>query len=149
MIDIAPADFELLNAVQREFPLCRRQFALIAETLGRTETDVIDRLRELEDEGVISRFGAVFDHRSAGASTLAAMAVPADRIEPVAAAVSDYDSVNHNYLREHDYNLWFVVTGPDQAAVDGTLASMRAAFGLPLLDLPMEAAYHIDLGFRL
>ena len=149
MTDISAADLALLNLVQGDFPLHARPFAAIATRLGRDENDVIARLQALESAGAISRFGAVFDHRSAGSSTLAALAVPPELIDDVASVVNTFAGVNHNYAREHRFNLWFVVTGPDQAAVDATLQAIRDKFDYPLLNLPMELAYNIDLGFRL
>lgn len=146
---IDDADLELLDAVQRDFPFASRPFAAVAAALGRDETSVIERLAKLEESGVISRFGAVLDHRSVGASTLAAMAVPEDRIDEVAEFVNGCEGVNHNYARENRFNLWFVVTGRDRTAVDSALDNIRARFDLPLLDLPMERAYTIDTGFPL
>jgi DNA-binding Lrp family transcriptional regulator len=98
---------------------------------------------------VISRLGAVFNHQKAGASTLVAMAVPECEIDTVAASISALPQVNHNYLREDDYNLWFVMTAPRRDEIDDVLAALRHLPGYPLLDLPMEKGYHIDLGFPL
>jgi len=146
---LSPMDCALLNQVQKDFPLDSRPFATIAEQLGTTERAVINRLQVLEAEGAISRFGAVFMPNVVGASTLAALAVPEDQIEDVAAMVNAMPGVNHNYLREHDYNLWFVIIGRNRAELDERLASIKNETGYPLLDLPMEQAYHIDLGFAL
>ena len=63
--------------------------------------------------------------------------------------VSAYDEVNHNYAREHAYNLWLVVVAPDAARLRVVLDDIAARTGLPVLELPLERAYHIDLGFRL
>jgi DNA-binding Lrp family transcriptional regulator len=146
---ISQQDRDLLNAVQRDFPVCNRPFHVIAERLGMNEHTVITRLHQLEQQRVISRFGAVYKPNVAGASTLVAMAVPERDIDSVAAAVSLFSGVNHNYLREHKYNLWFVLTGKDREALDRSLAIMDQQFGLPMLDLPMQESYHIDLGFSL
>jgi len=93
--------------------------------------------------------GAVLAPRRVGESTLAALAVPAERLEEVAALVSRQPGVNHNYEREHRYNLWFVITGADEAAVQATLRVIEAATGLTPLVLPLQEAYHLDLGFPL
>lgn len=149
MNTLSRQDCALLNAVQRDFPLDSRPFATIAGRLGMTEEAVLERLQQLEAGGAISRFGAVFRNGVAGASTLAAMAVPGERLDEVAAQVNGVPGVNHNYLREHDYNLWFVVTAADPQELALRLQAIRDATGLELLDLPMEQAYHIDLGFPL
>jgi DNA-binding Lrp family transcriptional regulator len=149
MRSLSQLDCALLNSVQRDFPLDSSPFATIGAELGLSEQSVIDRLRELQSEHAISRFGAVFTPNVAGVSTLAALAVPEDRIEEVASLVSATAGVNHNYLREHDYNLWFVIAAKDREQLDQRLQQLQTLTGLPLLDLPMEQAYHIDLGFPL
>jgi DNA-binding Lrp family transcriptional regulator len=139
----------LIETFQRDLPLTARPYAEMAERLGATEAEVIEALRRLTDDGMVSRVGAVFRPRSIGASTLAALAVPPERLEEVAALVSAYDEVNHNYEREHRYNLWFVVTAADAAGVGRVLDDIAARTGLPMLDLPMLDDYHLDLGFDL
>ncbi|MCK5361305.1 MAG: Lrp/AsnC family transcriptional regulator [Gammaproteobacteria bacterium] len=142
-------DKHLLNDFQYGFPLEPRPFKKIAERLGTTEDVVIDRLNELQDQGTVSRVGAVFRANSIGASTLAAMSVPEKKIEGVAAMVSDYSEVNHNYLREHHFNLWFVVTASDEQALNVVLDDIEHRSGLPVMYLPMQEDFHIDLGFDL
>lgn len=84
-----------------------------------------------------------------GASTLAALQVPPARIDEVAALVSDEPGVNHSYLREGDWNLWFVATAPDARKLAASLARIEAATGLTVLSLPLVRAFNIDLGFPL
>lgn len=139
----------LLDGFQRDFPLEPRPYAVIAERLGLDEDTVLDLLRKLIDAGLIIRVGPVFAPHRAGASTLAAMAVPADRLDEVAALVSDYDEVNHNYEREHGFNLWFVVCAPSAGRVHEVLDDIDECTGLAVMDLPLEQAFHIDLGFPL
>ena len=143
------AEHRLLNDYQRDFPLEPRPFARIADELGLRETDVLALLADLQAGGTVARVGAVVRPNTLGASTLAAMAVPGERLEAVAALVSARPEVNHNYEREHPFNLWFVVAAADRAAVRATLDSIAAETGLPVVDLPLQAAYHIDLGFDL
>jgi DNA-binding Lrp family transcriptional regulator len=139
----------LLNEYQRGFPLCPEPYAEIAAQLGVSEADVLRTLESLQRRGFISRVGPVFAPQRAGASTLAALAVPEDRLESVAEQVSAYAEVNHNYQREHAWNLWFVVTAPDQRRVEQVLADIEALTGLPVLNLPLQRAFYIDLGFPL
>jgi len=77
------------------------------------------------------------------------MAVPAERLHGVAKLVSSYAQVNHNYEREHEFNLWFVVTASDAQEVADVLSDVRRRTGLPVMDLPLTEAFHIDLGFPL
>ncbi len=142
-------EFRLLNEFQRDFPLCPAPFAELAARLGVAEKAVLGALEKLRREGKISRVGAVFAPKRIGASTLAAMAVPPERLEAVAAAVNRFPEVNHNYEREHRYNLWFVVTAGSEGRLQASLGAIVQAAGYPLLALPLLEEYHIDLGFSL
>lgn len=137
----------LIDRFQHGMPLCAEPYRAMAEALECSEAEVLACLERLEHGGGLSRVGPVFEHSRAGASTLVALAVPEARLESVAALINSYPEVNHNYLREHRYNLWFVLTGPDRAHVEALLAQIEADTGLTPLDLPMQAAYRIDLGF--
>lgn len=144
-----PLEYALLNDWQRGFPLVARPFEEIGRAVGADETAVIDTLRRLQLRGAISRVGAVFAPRRVGASTLAALAAPPERIEEIAALVNARSEINHNYQREHHYNLWFVATAADQAALDAVLAGIEADTGCAVIALPLEREFHIDLGFDL
>jgi siroheme decarboxylase len=142
-------DFRLLNDFQRNFPLCPAPFAELAVKLGVAEGVVLRMLEQLRRDGKISRVGAVFAPKRIGASTLAAMAVPSDKLNTVAEAVNRFPEVNHNYEREHRYNLWFVVTAGSEVRLLAALAAIEQAAGFPVLKLPLVHEYHIDLGFAL
>jgi len=142
-------DLLLVNPWQRGFPLSPRPFDEVARKAGVGEQEVIRRLARLQQEGVIDRVGPVFRPNTVGASLLAAMAVPPERLAALAALVSEQPGINHNYEREHRYNLWFVVTGRTPAEVERTLSSIEHATGLPALRLPLLEEFHIDLGFDL
>ncbi len=148
---LAPAALRLalLNDWQRNFPLVREPFAQIGARLGLDGAAVISAYRALLAEGALSRIGGVFGIATGGAALLAAMAVPRDRLDPVAAIVSAQPGVNHNYEREHRFNLWFVITGADANEVEAGLRRIEADTGLAALRLPMQRAYRIDLGFDL
>jgi DNA-binding Lrp family transcriptional regulator len=142
-------DQRLLNDFQRDFPLAERPFAAIAGRVGASEHEVLARYRRLAQAGIVSRIGVVFRPNAAGASTLVALAAPPERIEMLSAYLSDQPEVNHNYEREHRFNLWFVLTAPSQAALDASLARIERDIGLPMLSLPLLEEFHIDLGFDL
>jgi DNA-binding Lrp family transcriptional regulator len=153
----SPLEFALLNGWQRDFPIVAHPFAEIGRRVmrsgihadGADETAVLATLRRLQARGAISRVGAVVAPRRVGASTLAALAAPPQRIEEIAAQVSARPEVNHNYQREHRYNLWFVATAADQAALAAVLAAIEVDTGCPVIALPLENEFHIDLGFDL
>ena len=139
----------LLNEYQHGLPLSTTPFADMAQHLDTTEDEVLRILNEMQEQGFVSRVGPVFKPKRAGASTLAAVAVPPEQLESVAAYVSVFDEVNHNYERLHRLNLWFVVTAPNQQRVDEVLAEIETYSGQPVLYLPLMKHFHIDLGFPL
>lgn len=144
---MTPLERRLIDVFQRGVPLSPCPYADMAAELGVSEQEVLDALRDLRDTGTLSRVGPVFAPNRVGASTLAAMAVPPERLDEVAALVSAYPEVNHNYEREHHLSLWFVVTAPTAGRLTQVLDDIARRTGIAVLDLPLEAEYHIDLGF--
>lgn len=142
-------ELHLLNDFQRDFPLVPAPFGVVAGRLGVSEAEVLETLIRLQACGKVSRVGAVFRPHSIGSSTLAALAVPAEDLDQVAQLVSSYAEVNHNYEREHHYNLWFVVTVSDEARLLEVLDEIELRTGYQPLHLPMLEDFHIDLGFDL
>ncbi len=146
---LSDLDRRLLDEYQHDFPLEPQPFAALADELGVSEGKVLERLAYLKRFGALSRVGAVVRPNRIGASTLAALAVPPEDLEQVAEQVNAFSEVNHNYEREHHYNLWFVVTAEDRDQIDQVLAKIARVTGLQPLDLPMVEDYFIDLGFAL
>lgn len=139
---------QLIDEYQKGFPVCSRPYLEMANRLGSTEQEVVSALDNLKQQGKLSRVGPVFNHKKAGASTLAAMAVPEDELVQVAERVNAFEGVNHNYAREHKYNLWFVVTAPDQDQLQASLNAIELDCGYDVMSLPMVKSYFIDLGFQ-
>ena len=149
MTVLTPAASSILDNWQRDLPLVSRPFAAIAEGAGLGEADVLAQLAEMQANGTIARVGATLRPNTIGASTLAALAVPEWRVDEGAELVGQEPGVNQSYLRENDWNLWFVATAPDSAELAATLARIEARTGLPVLNLPLRRAFNIDLGFAL
>ena len=137
----------LIDTFQRDFPLTSQPFRLVGEVIGDSAEGALRRVAHLIESGVLSRLGIVLRPNSAGASTLAAIEAPPRRLEEIAALINEEPGVNHNYEREHAFNLWFVVTGPSRAAIAESLARIERRAGVAVLDLPLLRAFHIDLGF--
>jgi DNA-binding Lrp family transcriptional regulator len=143
-------EFRLLNDFQRDFPLDPRPYARLGERLGASEEWVLAQLAELRRKGAIGRIGAVFAPGALGASTLAALEVPRERLEEVAALVSARPEVNHNYERENRIDLWFVATAESPERLRSALHEIeREADCGPLLELKLVEEFRIDLGFDL
>jgi len=136
-------DFRLLHDFQRDFPLCSAPFAELAARLGVAESTVLHALEQLRREGKISRVGAVFAPKRIGASTLAAVAVPPEKLIAVADTINRFPEVTHNYERDHKYNLWFVVTAGSEGRLQAALGAIEQTAGYPILVLPLVKEFHI------
>ena len=147
--DYSPLEQHLLNDFQRDLSLSATPFADMAKQLNVSEQEVLQAIQSLQQRGVISRVGPVFRPNRIGVSTLAAMAIPQDKLECVARIISAFPEVNHNYEREHEYNLWFVVTASSEEHLDIVLYEIEQHAEFPLMSLPMLDDYFIDLGFQL
>jgi DNA-binding Lrp family transcriptional regulator len=138
-----------LNNYQRNFPLVTRPFAMVGTELGLNEQDTIALFCKLKDENKITRIGPVFKPNTIGASTLAAMQVPPERLDEVASFVSSLPEVNHNYERENILNLWFVITANDPKKLTEVLDRIEQHTQIKVHDLRLEEEFRIDLGFNL
>jgi DNA-binding Lrp family transcriptional regulator len=145
--DLDAVDAALVDEYQSGFPVVERPFRVVAEELGIEEEAALDRVRRLRDRGVFRRFGAVLNPPVIGSSTLAAVSAPEDRFEAVAEVINGYRQVNHNYRRDHEWNIWFVVTAASREKRDAILAEIEAETGCEVLNLPMLTDYYIDLEF--
>ena len=142
-------DRRLINRLQHGLPLVRRPWEALAEELGTESTELRARLQALLDDGTLTRFGPMFDiDRLGGAFTLAALSVPEERFDEVAAILDGLPEVAHNYRREHQWNMWFVLGCATPEGISDTIARIEALTGLTVLNLPKEETYHVGLHFQ-
>jgi len=136
----------IVNRLQGGFPLSERPFAEAARELGTDEATLIAKLKAMLEAGMLTRFGPMYDaERLGGAFTLCAMSVPGPDFERVAALVNAHPEVAHNYERAHRYNLWFVIAAAARAQIAPLIAAIEAETGCPVLNLPREQEYFIEL----
>ncbi len=139
-------DRRLVAELQHGLEIVERPFAEAARRFDIEEDELIRRIEQLLADGVLTRFGPLFDAgRMGGAITLAAMAVPPDRFDEVAEIVNGFPEVAHNYARDHRLNMWFVVAVDDPARVPEVLREIEERTGLAVLDLPKEDEFFLDL----
>jgi len=139
-------DKRLINALQGDFPLVAEPYREVAETLGLSEAELLQRLESLIQRRVLTRFGPMFQiERAGGAFVLAAMKVPEHEFERVAAQVNAFPEVAHNYRREHALNMWFVLATATPQAIAETIAAIEAATGLPVFPFPKEREYFVEM----
>lgn len=137
-----------MTELQKGVALTERPFEDLATAASCPKGEVLARLAALKRSGLIRRFGGIFDTRALGfSSTLVAAMVPPERLEEVAAAVSEFPGVTHNYAREGvAYNLWFTVGSSSPRGLEETLAAIARRTGIPgWLRLPTEKVYKIGV----
>ncbi|HQK93885.1 MAG TPA: hypothetical protein PLD23_10295 [Armatimonadota bacterium] len=142
-------DRVLLDRIQTGFPISRRPYDVLADELGHTASGWLSRVRRLSEEGIVRGVSAVFEPTRIGyVTSLATLAVPPDRLEAVAAMVSEYPEVTHNYSRDHTYSLWFALVAHGQTRLDSALRDIeaRAACG-PVHALPTLRRFKIRVDF--
>ncbi|HPC95682.1 MAG TPA: hypothetical protein PLU87_12120 [Sedimentisphaerales bacterium] len=143
-------DFQkrLCNRLQRGLPLVSRPFAAIAADLGCTEAEALDQTRQLQASGVLRRICAVLNQRALGmASTLVAAHVPDEQVPTVTAAVNALPGVSHNYLRRHEFNLWFTLQAESPEQLHHHLIELAARFDIEFHSLPVTRVFKLDVRF--
>jgi DNA-binding Lrp family transcriptional regulator len=141
-------DRKLINRLQHGLPLVRHPWEALADELQSSSQELRARLQALLDDGTLTRFGPMFDiERLGGAFTLAALSVPEDRFDAVAAQLDALPEVAHNYRREHAWNMWFVLGCATPEGIAETIERIESLTGLPVLNLPKEETYHVGLHF--
>jgi DNA-binding Lrp family transcriptional regulator len=146
---LTPLHKQLLNDYQCDFPLSPTPYRDIADKLGISEHEVIEALTELNEADVITRIGPVIPPNRVGVSTLAAMSVAPADIMAVAEIISKRPEVNHNYEREHRFNLWFVIIACSQSHLQKVIGELERQTGYGIMSLPLLDDYYIDLSFKL
>ncbi len=141
-----PIDRQIIDTLQGGFPLCSAPYAQVAQQLGLTEDDLLQRLQRLLDTKVLTRFGPMFQvERMGGAFVLAAIEVPEDRFEEVTTQVNAFAEVAHNYRREHRLNMWFVLATSTPEGIGATVKAIEEATGLPVFPFPKEKEYFVEM----
>lgn len=143
-------DKAILNEIQSDFPVASRPFHELGERLNLAPSEVLQRVRRLKEEGVIRRIGGNFDSRKLTfASTLCGARVPEEKLERFIKVVNGYPGVTHNYLRSHEYNVWFTFIAPNMQDIDDALAEISLETGITdILNLPAIRMFKIKVDFE-
>ncbi|MBC8230071.1 Lrp/AsnC family transcriptional regulator [bacterium] len=144
-------DKKLLNLIQSDFPITSEPYKEIGIKLGISESEVIQRLTNLKTNRIIRRIGATFNSKKLGyQSTLCAMKVPEERLDEVAKLVNSYPGITHNYLRNHDYNMWFTLITESENKQNDILQEIQEKSGITdLLNLPAVRFFKVRVDFKL
>jgi DNA-binding Lrp family transcriptional regulator len=145
-------DLAILNALQEDLPLVSRPWEAIADRLGIAETEIISRMNRLKGAGIIRGISPVLESRHLGlhAATLVALHVSDENVDEIAAIISSYPEVSHNFQRDHYYSLWFTIAAKDGKDIRNILDQILERTGIPasdVLDLPTVKKIKIDVRF--
>ncbi|MBT8364444.1 MAG: AsnC family transcriptional regulator [Deltaproteobacteria bacterium] len=149
MQELDSTDSAILNRIQSEFPITSRPYLAVANELGLTEKEVLDRVAQLKKAGIIRRIGGNFVPGKMGfVSTLCAARVPPDKIDLFAEVVNRYPGVTHNYQRDNEYNVWFTFISQSMEEIDANLKKIGEETGISdILNLPATKVFKIKAQF--
>jgi len=144
-------DRKILNILQRDFPLDAEPFKILGARVKIGGDNLLERVRRLKEAGIIRRIGAVFDTAGLGfASTLCAAKVPVDRLKRFVEVVNSYRGVTHNYLRDHEYNVWFTFIGSTGEEIEESLFDISKETGITdIISMPVKRRFKVDARFEL
>lgn len=133
-----------------DFPIDPRPFNIIAEKLGLTEDEVINRIRQMKEDQLIRRIGGNFSPDKLGYfSTLCAARVSEKKIDLFTKTVNSYSGVTHNYQRDHRFNIWFTFIAPSVEMIEKSLKEISEATRVePILNLPATKVFKISANFK-
>jgi len=142
-------DKQILRAVQSKLPIAEKPWVALGDDLGLSEDQVIARLKDLKERGIIRRIGGNFDSTNLGwAATLCGAKVPRDKYDKFIAAVNAYPGVTHNYRREHEFNVWFTFIAESMDQIEENLAKLAESTGVSdICSMPSVRKYKIKVDF--
>ncbi|HTA06153.1 MAG TPA: Lrp/AsnC family transcriptional regulator, partial [Solirubrobacteraceae bacterium] len=152
-IPLDELDKRLLNLMQGKFPIEPRPYKRVAELAEMSEEEVLSRVQYLLDERIIRQVTPIFDTRALGySSMLVAAKVDPEHPHRAAKVINEHPGVSHNYLRNHDFNLWFTIaTEPDSPlGLEGTLDVLaREAGAESVRQLPTLKLFKIRMDLEM
>jgi len=142
-------DRHIINRLQDGFPVCKQPFAEIGGELNLDENALIKRIETLLENGMLSRFGPMYNmERLGGVYSLAAMKVPLEIFEETAAYINAFAEVAHNYEREHEFNMWFVLAADTSGTMQRVIDEIENHTGLQVYNMPKLKEYFVGLKFH-
>ncbi len=144
-------DKKILNRVQSDFPVESRPFAVLGDELDLSEKEVLERVKKLKEKGYIRHLGPIFDPRAIGyVSTLCTLKAPSDKIDEIAEVINSFPEVTHNYLRDHQYNIWFTLIARSGDRIQKIIDKIKEKVGIEeILNLPAEHFFKLKVKFKI
>ena len=139
----------IINTLQLGFPISERPYKEAAQSLGIDERELIQRLQTMLADKRLSRFGPLYHaERMGGGLSLCARAVPEEDIDKVAEQVNSFPEVAHNYARDHDLNMWFVLATETPQRIDEVLKEIQTRTCCPVYNMPKKQEFFVGLHFE-
>jgi len=144
-------DKKILNEIQSDFPITSRPYLEVGKHLNLSESEVIESIKKLKEKGIIRRIGGNFhSNRLNFVSTLCAAKVPEEKIKYFVEVVNSFPGVTHNYLRNHDYNIWFTFIAEDMDYIEEALRKISEKTGaVEIRNLPAVKTFKIKVDFEI
>ena len=142
-------DRDIINGLHGGLAICERPYLEAAQRLGLDEDKLLTRLTRLLKDGVLTRVGPLYQiERMGGAFTLAALHAPAEDFEQVAQRVNALPQVAHNYARDHDLNMWFVIATETPGEIDELINTIERETGCSVFNFPKSREYFVELKLK-
>jgi len=139
-------DRKIINVLQKGFPLVEEPYSEVAMQLGIEEKELLKRLGRLLEDKILTRFGPMYDaQKLGGAFSLVAIRVPDDDFDKVTEIVNSYPEVAHNYHRDHDFNMWYVLATEAPQKIEEVNRDIEQRTGLKVFNMPKLDEYYIGL----
>lgn len=136
----------IINQLQGGFPICDSPYQVVAEKLGITESDLINRIKSLLADGILSRFGPLFHaEQMGGALTLAAVKAPEQQFDEITEMINAFPEVAHNYARNHQLNMWFVIATDVPERLIEVIKEIEQKTNLKVYNMPKITEYFVGL----
>jgi len=142
-------DRKIINSLQGDFPIADHPYQIVAQRLDITEDELLKRLERLLENRTLTRFGPMYDIQKLGGSfSLCAIRVPPDRFKDVTEIVNSFSEVAHNYERDHEFNMWYVLATESLAQIDITNQAIEEKTGLKVYNMPKIQEFFVGLHFE-
>ena len=142
-------DRNIINSLQGNFPIEDRPYQIIADQLDISEDELLTRLEILLKDKTLTRFGPMYDIQKLGGSfSLCAIRVPSERFAEVTETVNSFSEVAHNYEREHEFNMWYVLATESLTQINKTNQAIEEKTGLKVYNMPKLQEFFVGLHFK-
>jgi len=149
LVNLHAHDKKIINQLQGGFPLCEDPWGELEKTLKIPADEIISRIKKMQEDGLISRFGPMYHaEKMGGGLTLAAMKVSKERYDEVTEIVNGFSEVAHNYERDHELNMWFVVATERPEQIKQVIEKIQLKTALKVYNMPKQHEFFLGLRFE-